>query len=78
LYGDRMVARLDPVFDRTGRVLTLQNWWWQPGVDKRNEAMQAALRDCVKAFCKYLGAIGVKLGAPIQRDGVLKAIVKDL
>ena len=78
LYGDRMVARVDPVFDRAGRALTLQNWWWQPGVDKRNEAMQAALRDCVKDFCKYLGAIGVKLGAPIQRDGTLKAIVKDL
>ena len=78
LFGDRLIARLDPGFDRGGRVFIIQNWWWQAGVDKKDEAMLDALRDCVTAFCKYLGANAVKLGEPLQKDRMLKAIIKGL
>jgi hypothetical protein len=78
LYGDQLVARLDPTFDRSSGVFTVQNWWWQSGVDKRDEAMLAAIRDCVKAFCKYLGANGVRLGEPIQKDRTMKTIITGL
>jgi uncharacterized protein YcaQ len=29
LYGDRFVARVEPVYDRKTRELTLKNWWWE-------------------------------------------------
>lgn len=78
LFGDQLVARLDPAFDRGGRVFTIQNWWWQAGVDKKDQAMLAALGDCVKAFCRYLGASTVKLGAPVQKDRLLKKMISKL
>ena len=46
LYGDR----LDPGFDRAGNVFTMKNWWWENGVDEKDDAMLAALRGCVKDF----------------------------
>lgn len=72
LYGDRLIARMDPAFDRAGGAFTIKNWWWQKGVDKKDEAMLAALQDCVAAFAKYLGARDVKLGEAIKRDKVLR------
>ena len=32
LYGDRFIARVEPIFDRKARVLTVVNWWWEVGV----------------------------------------------
>jgi uncharacterized protein YcaQ len=43
LYGDRLVARMDPEFDRANRVFTVKNWWWEREVDKSDEAMLAAV-----------------------------------
>ena len=76
LYGDRLVARLDPAYDRASKRFTIQNWWWQSGVDKKNEAMLSALQDCVKDFVKYLGAREVKLGDAIKRDRLLKKVAE--
>jgi len=28
LYGDRFIARVDPRFDRSTSLLTINNWWW--------------------------------------------------
>lgn len=75
LYGDRLIARLDPALDRASSVFTIKNWWWQPGVAKKDEAMLAALQECVAAFAKYLGAKDVKLGEVIKRDKVLREII---
>lgn len=75
LYGDQLVARFDPSFDKLGGVLTIKNWWWQPGVDKKDDAMLTALQDCVQAFCKYLGANEVKLGSSVNRDRFLKKMI---
>lgn len=77
LYGDRLVARLDPGFDRASKVFIIKNWWWENGVDKKDEAMLAALRDCVKDFAKYLGTSNVKLGDAITRDRYLKKIIQN-
>ncbi|HEV8338287.1 MAG TPA: crosslink repair DNA glycosylase YcaQ family protein [bacterium] len=76
LYGDRLVARMDPTFDRNTGVFTIQNWWWQKGVDKKDDAMLSALQECTAAFAKYLGAKSVTLGEAIKKDKVLKEIVK--
>lgn len=78
LYGDRFVARLDPAFDRSTKTLTILNWWWQNGVDKRDEEMLTALRDCVSDFMKYLGANDVTLGEKIKGDLTLKKLVNSV
>jgi uncharacterized protein YcaQ len=75
LYGDRLVARFDPAFDRASRTFSVLNWWWQPGTDTKDEAMLAALSDCVKDFCKYLGAKDAKLGETVKQDRALKKII---
>jgi uncharacterized protein YcaQ len=75
LYGDRFVARLDPAFDRATKTFVILNWWWQPGVDKKDGEMLAALQDCVRDFARYLGASDVKLGDTIKNDRTLKKIV---
>lgn len=77
LYRDRLIARLDPAFSRTQSTFTIRNWWWQPGVDKKDEAMLAALQDCVAAFAKYLAASNVKLGESLKRDKVLREVVRN-
>ena len=74
LYGDGFVARMDPAFDRAAKVLTVKNWWWERGVDKRNETMLAAIGDCLADFGKYLGASAILLGRAVKRDpGLAKA-----
>jgi uncharacterized protein YcaQ len=32
LHGDRLVGRIEPVFDRKERVLSVRGVWWEPGV----------------------------------------------
>jgi uncharacterized protein YcaQ len=71
LYGDRFVARMDPAFDRARGVFTVKNWWWEKGVDKRDETMLAAIGDCLAAFGTYLGARDIQ----VRRDpGLFKAV----
>ena len=66
LYGDRFVARVDPSFDRKSRVLTLNNWWWEPGI-LVSRPMQAALQACLRDFQGYLQAEGLRLGSGLRR-----------
>jgi uncharacterized protein len=52
LYGDRFIARVEPIFDRKVRVLTIANWWWEAGAEP-NETMVGALAECLAAFGRY-------------------------
>ena len=74
LYGDRFVARAEPIFDRKARVLTIVNWWWEAGVEP-DDAMVAALAECLAAFGRYLGAEAVRLGDATAGDAVLVRVV---
>ena len=74
LVGDRLVARFDPAFDRVAKRFTIQNWWWEKGVDKKDAGLRAALHDCLRQFCTYLGADSLKLGEKPKRDEVLREI----
>ncbi len=78
LYGDRFVARMDPEFDRARRVFTIKNWWWERGVDKKEEAMLAAMSDCLAAFGTYLEANEIRPGSAVRRDaGLARAIPRN-
>ena len=55
LYGDQLVARLDPEFDKKTRVLTVNNWWWEEGI-QMDQYMAEALTRCMRDFLTYLDA----------------------
>ena len=74
LYGDRFIARVEPIFDRKARVLTIVNWWWEAGVAPER-AMVAALAECLAAFGRYLGVEEIQLGEAVVGDWVLGRVV---
>jgi uncharacterized protein YcaQ len=76
LYGDRLVARMDPAFDRVTKVFTIQNWWWESGIDPKDEAMLSALQDCLASFGKYLGADAIRLVDELKRQPGLSRVIK--
>jgi len=65
LYGDRFVARAEPILDRKTRRLTIAGWWWESGV-RPDATMKTALADSVAAFARYLGADFVDLGQALS------------
>ena len=77
LYGDRLVARIDPAFDRAAKVLTIKNWWWEDGVIVADESMLAALQECLGAFGHYLEAVEVRLGKEVRAQSGLKKAVQE-
>ena len=57
LYGDRLVGRIEPRFDRKARSLTITGLWWEDGFNPRSAAgfvpaMRAALTD----YMSFVGA----------------------
>jgi len=64
LYGDRFVARAEPILDKKTRRLTIAGWWWESGV-RPDATMKTALADCVAAFARFLGADSVELGRAV-------------
>jgi len=74
LCGDRFVARFEPTFDKKTRVLTIANWWWEESV-RPNDAMQAALADCLGEFARYLDASQVRLGEKVAGEKSLEWMV---
>ena len=74
IYGDRFVGRFEPAFDRKTGVFTIQNWWWEEGVETDDKALLEALRTCFAAFAKYLGAKELKLSSVAAKDKSLKII----
>jgi uncharacterized protein YcaQ len=60
LYGDRFVARFEPVRNKKNGMLTIKNWWWEPGVNPTDEII-AALRECLEYFFTYLNITQITL-----------------
>jgi uncharacterized protein YcaQ len=60
LFGERFIARFDPVMDRKSGELMIKNWWWEKNM-KVGQEMQTALKDAVLAFMAYLGASKLNL-----------------
>jgi uncharacterized protein len=77
LYGDRLVARMDPEFDRAGKVFTIKNWWWEAGVNVKDESMLSALEECLSAFGHYLEAVEIRLAGEVRGQLGLKKAVKE-
>jgi uncharacterized protein YcaQ len=50
LRGDRLVGRVEPVFDRRTRVLQVNGVWWEPG------ARPVSLERPLRSLARFLGA----------------------
>jgi len=74
IFGDRFVGRFEPSFDRKKGVFSIQNWWWEKGVDTGDKAMLEALQACFAAFRNYLNAKELKLSSVAAKDKSLKII----
>jgi len=53
LYGDRFIARFEPIRDKKNGSLVIKNWWWEEGV-KQSARMHAELRRSFKRFMSFL------------------------
>lgn len=70
IYGDTFIARLDPSFDKKKRILTIENWWWEPGVVP-DEHMQTSLINCLNTFGQYLRAESIALSDKVFKKPTL-------
>lgn len=50
LHGDRLVGRIEPVFDRREKVLSVKGLWWQPGQKPID------LEEPLESLAAFLGA----------------------
>lgn len=54
LYGNRFVARFEPVLDKAEEALVIKNWWWESEV-KVTAKMKKDLKQCMNDFMKFTG-----------------------
>jgi hypothetical protein len=63
LYGDRLVARLDPRLDRAAQTLRINGFWREEGAVADESAFVAALACGLARFARFLGAQRIDLAA---------------
>ena len=67
LYGDRFIARCEPVRDRKTKQLVIRNWWWETAVDGEERVnpddrdMQSAIASCLDQFKRFLGCDSLRV-----------------
>ena len=62
LYGDTLVARLDPRLDRPSKTLRIEGFWREPDVIS-DDAFTLALAQGLAQFARFLGAERIALSA---------------
>jgi hypothetical protein len=73
LYGDDLVARLDPKLDRTTMTLEIKGFWHQEDAPVKDVGFANALARGLIRFAKFLGAKQVDLSA-IEPAGLRRAV----
>jgi uncharacterized protein YcaQ len=70
LYGDEIVGRFDPIFNREKAQLHIKDWWWEKGVQVDQEMAQA-LKECMSRFLIYLNGHEIKYSQTLLKKGHL-------
>jgi uncharacterized protein len=80
LYGDRFVARFEPVREKKSGTMVIKNWWWEPGI-KPTDPMVAALEESFKYFIQYLNIKQIMLGGelkdPVETRWLVTQLIKE-
>ncbi|MBI9099035.1 MAG: YcaQ family DNA glycosylase [Spirochaetaceae bacterium] len=53
LYGDRIIARFEPVRNKKGLSLSIKNWWWEKGV-KPDDTMKKSIEKAIGDYAQFL------------------------
>ena len=70
LWGDRLVGRIEPRFDRASGVVRILGIWWQDGFSPRGEpAFVEAMRAALAAYARFGGAAAHRLGRQHAANG---------
>lgn len=70
LYGDRFIARLEPVMNKKTGVLNILRWWWEPG-EALTAAMIPALAGAIASLARCNRAGSVAFSPETVRTGGL-------
>jgi len=78
LYGDQLVARLDPKLDRKTMTLEIKGFWWEDGVTAKDSDFANALAKGLVNFAKFVKAQRVKIAPlkPAKLRKHLEAVLK--
>jgi uncharacterized protein len=61
LFGDRLVGRIEPRFDRAGGRVEVLGLWWEDGfVPRRAEGFVEAMRDALRAYLRFGSATRIE------------------
>jgi uncharacterized protein YcaQ len=63
LHGDRLIGRIEPVYDRREKVLRVNGLWWQPG------QKPVDLEEPLESLAAFLGAERVDAKRPARASG---------
>ena len=80
LYGDDLVARLDPKLDRTSMTLEIKGFWHEADTPVKDAAFAEALAKGLIRFAKFVGAKKINLAGikpPSLRKHVQEVIRKN-
>ena len=79
LFGDRLVGRIEPRFERSSRTLRIAGIWFEDGFRPMEEPhFVPALADALGAYARFVGAESVAwprtspgrdVGAAVRRNG---------
>lgn len=69
LYGDRFVARFEPVLDRKSKTLCIRNWWWEKDL-RIDSDMKNALGRCLGDFAAFLDAGAISMADNLDDTNV--------
>ena len=77
LYGDDLVARLDPKLDRKTMTLEIKGFWYEDGAPISDIDFTNALAKGLIRFAKFMNAKRVKLSGikPVALRNTLKKLV---
>ncbi|MFN2201922.1 MAG: winged helix-turn-helix domain-containing protein [Caldilineaceae bacterium] len=65
LYGDRFVARFEPVRDRKRSVLTIENWWWEENA-RPSTQMKTELGRTIRRFMRFLDVQSLEVNESVR------------
>lgn len=67
VYGDRFVARFEPVLDLKGDSLIIKNWWWENNI-QRSYNMDKKIKKSIEELMEYLKINRIKIDSTLKQD----------
>ncbi|WP_379151701.1 winged helix-turn-helix domain-containing protein [Paenibacillus sp. sgz5001063] len=73
LYGDRFIARFEPVMDKKNGILNILHWWWEPDTALSQE-MIPAITAALDALAKCTRASSIRFNPGVAESNGLQGL----